>query len=74
MSRMQQINWTEVILVALGFFAVHTFNKIDSNLTQLNQSAAQLNAQMAVVVSRVDNHEGRIGSLEHPELTSRGEK
>lgn len=53
-----------IALSMSGFLIVFIAHKIDKSLDTLSRSVQNLNVNLAVVVEKVDSHEGRINKLE----------
>jgi hypothetical protein len=69
---MDSLAWVELglfglgVLVSLiGAMTMIIFNGISKNIARMADSVSDLNIKMAVVFERSDNHEKRIGHLEH---------
>lgn len=54
----------EAVLASLGAVSLWVLNEVATNLKNLTVSVNILNAQIAVIVARVDSHETRITKLE----------
>lgn len=54
----------QVGLALMGAMAIRLFSNVEKSLDRLTVSVEALNANMAVIVERVDSHEKRIDRLE----------